>query len=79
MARKYNFTIHKTKTMTCGHQQTFSTPVPTEGDVVWCHECDNHSQIPKRSYRYQKRNRMKENPRSNNQYTKGRRLVNDKN
>jgi hypothetical protein len=74
VARKHNCVIRKTKMLVCGHEQTFSTPVPAAGDVVWCLTCEKSSSVPKRPYKYVYRRRMKNNPRSNNQYTKGREL-----
>lgn len=85
MPRKYNFTIHKIKKMTCGHEQTFSTPVPRPGDHVWCNNCNDYSRIPRNknnkaywTVAQGRPRRLKENPRSNNQYTKGRKLADDK-
>lgn len=85
MPAKHNFTIHKLKLMVCGHRQYFSTPVPQPGEVVWCLTCDKSSSIPKKKYNPNAKGqtiasgrprRLTENPRSNNQYTKGRRLSN---
>lgn len=71
--------IHKTKKLSCGHEQTFSTPVPQPGDNVVCITCDRASTIPRRTPQpwtvaTGRRRRLKSNPRSNNQYTKGRSL-----
>lgn len=83
MARKHNFIIHKTKILTCGHEQRFSTPVPGAGEKVWCLTCHTMSSIPKRIHTDPRTiaegrpRRLKKNPRSNNQYTKGRKLVKD--
>lgn len=78
MAAKKNFIVRKTKNLSCGHQQTFSTPVPQEGDCLFCSSCQKEAKIP---YRKRKQTvaegrprRLKSNPRANNQYTKGRKL-----
>lgn len=82
MAAKHNFVVHKLKQMTCGHRQYFSTPVPDYGETVWCLTCDSSSSIPKKkqsgpqTVAEGRARRLKKNPRSNNQYTKGRRLSN---
>lgn len=80
MPEKKDHIIHKTKTMVCGHQQTFSTPVPQEGNIVWCFRCNDYSKIPWRNRKTRwtvaegRPRRLKSNPKSNNQYTKGRAL-----
>lgn len=85
MPAKRDFTIHKIKDLNCGHRQTFSTPVPQPGDDVWCLTCEGLSSVPKRKWNPNARGqtiatgrarRLKSFPRSNNQYTKGRRLSN---
>lgn len=86
MPRKYNFTVRKLKTLSCGHRQYFSTPVPQRGESVYCLTCEKESTIPKKEYNPNAKGatiatgrarRLTPNPRSNNQYTKGRRLSND--
>lgn len=80
MAAKHNFTVHKIKDMICGHRQLFSTPVPQRGEIVWCLTCDKESKILPRgnvqswTVANGRPRRLKENPRGNNQYTKGRAL-----
>jgi hypothetical protein len=84
MPAKKDPTIRKTKRMSCGHEQTFSTPVPRYGDNVWCLTCEIMTTIPKKVYppgfwtvaEGGRPRRLKSNPRSNNQYTKGRKLNN---
>lgn len=72
--------IRKKKTMVCGHEQTFHTPVPQPGEIVFCLTCNSDTIIPKRKYDCPytvaegRSRRLKVNPRSNNQYTKGRTL-----
>jgi len=77
MSAKREHIVKKTKTLSCGHQQTFSTPVPVAGNMVWCRTCRMDAIIPSRKTKtvaQGRPRRLKANPRSNNQYTKGRAL-----
>lgn len=80
MARREQI-IQKIKKMSCGHEQVFSTPVPQENENVWCLTCNAAARIPRRNRKSSltvaqgRPRRLKSNPRSNNQYTKGRELV----
>lgn len=81
MASKREHIIRKTKKLLCGHEQVFSTPVPQPGEIVYCLTCNNATTIPwKKTQPWTiatgRPRRLKSNPRSNNQYTKGRRLSN---
>lgn len=60
----------RSKTMDCGHTQTWETPIPQAGDYVWCFSCHQVRRIPPRL----KKSRAKENPRGNNQFTPGRHI-----
>jgi hypothetical protein len=72
--------MRKYKKMMCGHSQWFFTPIPQPGEGVWCLECDAPTSLPKTKRKQintvanGRPRRLKSNPRSNNQYTKGREL-----
>lgn len=73
--------MRKTKELSCGHKQDFHTPVPQPGDNAWCLTCNTLQVIPRKTRQpwtvaEGRARRLKSNPTSNNQYTKGRSLSN---
>lgn len=66
------------KTLICGHEQVYSTPVPKPGEAVWCLRCDGESRVPYNrpmTVSEGRPHRLKDEPKSNNQFVKGRKLV----